>query len=80
MALKAKRLPKAVQLKKRPNRRLGIEPRGVDLTICSGPLTAADRAELSAFARRKRAENDRKPWVVAMRKHFARKREQGPAL
>jgi hypothetical protein len=69
-----------VQLNKRPSRRLGIEPCGVDLTICSRPLTAADRAEMSAFLRRKRAENDRKPWVVALRRHLAQKKAQGPAL
>lgn len=52
-------------------RPIGIEPREMDLTpICSAPLTAAEREELTAFFRKKRAENDKNPAVVALRKQF----------
>ena len=50
---------------------IGIEPRELDLTpICSAPLTAAEREELNAFFRRKRAENDHNPAVLALRRQF----------
>lgn len=53
-------------------RPIGIEPREVDLTpICSPPLTDAEWEELNAFFRQKRAENDKNPTVVALRKQFA---------
>jgi hypothetical protein len=55
-----------------PVSRLGIETREVDLVICSAPLTAKDRRELNAFFREKRAENDKNPEVLALRKRFAK--------
>ena len=52
-------------------RTIGIESREVDLTpICSAPLTPTERAELNAFFHRKRAENDKNPAIVALRKQF----------
>jgi hypothetical protein len=51
-------------------RKIGIEPREVDLVVASSALTAADRQELSAFFRDQRRQNDQRPAVVALRKHL----------
>ncbi len=54
----------------RARRKIGIEPRGVDLVVVSPALTAADRQELSAFFRDQHRQNDQRPAVVALREHL----------
>jgi hypothetical protein len=51
-------------------RKIGIEPREVDLVVGSPALTAADRQELSAFFRDQRKQNDQRSAVVALRDYL----------
>lgn len=61
----------------RPTRRknkIGIEPRGIDLTpIVSRPRTEEEEREISAFFQKLRAENDKNPEIVALRERLARR-------
>ncbi len=57
-------------------RKIGIEPREVDLVVASPALTAADCQELSAFFRDQHKQNDQRPAVVALRKHVASPRPE----
>jgi len=55
-------------------RKLGIEPREIDLTpIVSRPYTAAEEQEISAFFQRLRAENAKDPEIVALLESVARR-------
>jgi hypothetical protein len=55
-------------------RKLGVEPRGLDLTpIVSQAYTEAEAQEISAFFQQQRAANDRLPAIVALREAVARR-------
>ncbi|MGI4742750.1 MAG: hypothetical protein ACRYG7_46930 [Janthinobacterium lividum] len=59
----------------RTSRRIGIEPREVDLTpIRSSVLTKADRVEMNAFFLEQRAKNDRDPTIVHLRQQLEAKK------
>ena len=59
---------------RRPRRKLGYEPHGIDLTpIVSRPYTAAEEKEASAFFQKLRAENDKNPEIVAQRARFGQR-------
>ena len=58
---------------RRPRRKLGHEPPGIDLTpIVSRPYTVEEEQEISAFFQMLRAENDKNPEIVALRERLAR--------
>ena len=58
----------------RPRRKLGIEPRGIDLTpIYSRPRTEVEEQEISAFFQQLKAENAKDPEIVAMLEKVARR-------
>ena len=58
----------------RPSRRrIGIEPREIDLTpIVSRPYTEEEEKEVSAFFQKLRAENAKDPEIVALLEAVAR--------
>ncbi len=59
---------------RRPRRKLGHEPRGIDLTpIVSRPYTEAEEQEVSAFFRQLRAENAKDPEIAAMLEALAQR-------
>ena len=52
-------------------RKLGHEPANIDLTpIISRPYTAEEEREISAFFQQLRAENDKNPEVILLRKQL----------
>ena len=58
----------------RPQRKLGIEPRNIDLTpIVSRPYTEAEEREISAFFQKLRAENAKDPEIVALLQKVAQR-------
>lgn len=62
----------AITTVRRPRRKLGYEPAGIDLTpIVSRPYTEAEEREISAFFQQLRAENDKNPEIVALRERLA---------
>ncbi len=62
---------------RRPRRKLGIEPKGIDLTpIVSQPYTESEEREVSEFFRKLRAENDKNPEIVALRAVLARRQRE----
>jgi len=57
---------------RRPRRKLGYEPEGIDLTpIVSRPYTEAEEQEISNFFQNLKAENDKNPEIVALRERLA---------
>jgi hypothetical protein len=63
---------------RRPRRKLGHEPQGIDLTpIVSHPYTEAEAQEISAFFKKLRAANDQNPEIVAQRAILAKRRHVG---
>ncbi len=59
---------------RRPRRKLGHEPPGIDLTpIVSRPYTEEEEKEISAFFQKLRAENDKNPEIVALRERIAKR-------
>lgn len=62
---------------RRPRRRLGYEPPGIDLLpIVSRPYTEAEEREISEFFRKLRAENAKDPEIVALLEKVARRNQQ----
>lgn len=58
----------------RPQHKLGIEPRDIDLTpIVSRPYTEAEELEISAFFQNLRAENAKDPEIVSLLKKLAQR-------
>ncbi len=63
---------------RRPRRKLGIEPKGIDLLpIISQPYSEAEEQEISEFFRQLRAENDKNPEIAALRESVARNQRKG---
>ena len=53
---------------RRPRRKLGHEPVGIDLTpIVSRPYSEEEEQQISAFFQQLRAENDKNPEVIVLR-------------
>ena len=59
---------------RQPRHKLGIEPKGIDLTpIASRSYTEAEEQEISAFFQKLRAENAKNPEIVFLLERVARR-------